>query len=99
MEKKRFKFFQDRKVTIWNRVEFTINAENKEKAMEKMVAINLGNVDVCSLIDDDVEVDVSDSLWDTQEIVNVSDNNGHPTIEVYDIDDTYTQNPLLHNGI
>ena len=99
MGKQTFRFYQDLKIVTWNRAEFTVDAETKEQAIEKIKSLNLGNVDVCNIIDDDVDVIDNDILWDTQELLNVNENNGHPTIEVYDDDNGYADKRLIHNGL
>lgn len=99
MGKKTFNFYQDTKVVTWNRVEFTIDAETKEQAIEKMKSLNLGNVDVCSIIDDDVDVIENDILWDTQQLLAVDDNGGCATIEIYDIDRGFANKRIIHNGL
>lgn len=99
MGKKTFNFYQDLKIVTWNRVEFTIDAETKEQAIEKMKSLNLGNVDVCSIIDDDVDVIENDILWDTQDLLKVHENDGHPTIEVYENENGYADKLIIHNGL
>ena len=76
MEKFRFK--QDVKVTVWVRQSFTIEAENKEEALEKVEQFK--TVDVTSEIDN-VECE---TLWDTQELMWPEENGGMCTIELYD---------------
>ena len=76
MEKFRFK--QDVKVTVWVRQSFTIEADNKEDALEK--AERFKTEDVTGEIDD-VECE---TLWDTQELMSPKDNDGMCTIEIYD---------------
>ena len=76
MEKFRFK--QDVKVTVWIRQSFTIEAENKEEALEKVEQFK--TVDVTSEIDN-VECE---TLWDTQELMWPEENGGMCTIELYD---------------
>ena len=76
MEKFRFK--QDVKVIVWVRQSFTIEAENKEEALEKVEQFK--TVDVTSEIDN-VECE---TLWDTQELMWPEENGGMCTIELYD---------------
>ena len=76
MEKFRFK--QDVKLTVWVRQSFTIEAENKEEALEKVEQFK--TVDVTSEIDN-VECE---TLWDTQELMWPEENGGMCTIELYD---------------
>ena len=76
MEKFRFK--QDVKVTVWIRQSFTIEAENKEEALEKVEQFK--TVDVTSEIDD-VECE---TLWDTEELMLPEENDNQCTIELYD---------------
>ena len=75
MEKFRFK--QDVKLTVWVRQSFTIEAENKEEALEKVEQFK--TVDVTSEIDN-VECE---TLWDTQELMWPEENGGMCTIELY----------------
>ena len=76
MEKFRFK--QDVELTVWVRQSFTIEAENKEEALEKVEQFK--TVDVTSEIDN-VECE---TLWDTQELMWPEENGGMCTIELYD---------------
>ena len=76
MEKFRFK--QDVKLTVWVRQSFTIEAENKEEALEKVEQFK--TVDVTSEIYD-VELK---TLRDTEELMWPEENGGLHTIELYD---------------
>ena len=97
----KFKFYQDLKIVTWNRVDFDVEAETKEEAIEKMRELDLDMVDVCSIMDDSINVTNSDIIWDCQELMNTSQNDGYPTIEVYEYDAKYgyaSDKLLMNNG-
>lgn len=97
----KFKFYQDLKIVTWNRVDFEVEAETKEEAIEKMRELDLDMVDVCSIIDDSINVTNSDIIWDCQELMHTSKNDGYPTIEVYEYDEKYgyaSDKLLMNNG-
>ena len=74
----KFNFYQDMKVSIWERVKFTIEAETEEEAEE--IAKEFKDKDVCTIISD---IDNAEMLYDTEEYFPLSENNGFPTIEIY----------------
>lgn len=96
----KFKFYQDLKIVTWNRVDFEVEAETKEEAIEKMRELDLDMVDVCSIMDDSINVTNSDIIWDCQELMHTSQNDGYPTIEVYEYDAKcgYASDKLLMNN-
>jgi hypothetical protein len=96
----KFKFYQDLKIVTWNRVDFEVEAETKEEAIEKMRELDLDMVDVCSIMDDSINVTNSDIVWDSLELMHTSQNDGYPTIEVYEYDANYgyTLDKLLMNN-
>ena len=65
---KRFRLYIDRKVIEWERTTVLVDAENQEEAIQKC-------------IDEDYEVDSTETLYDTQKLVEPI--NG-PTFEIYD---------------
>lgn len=69
---KKFRFYKDIKVTLWNREHFEIEAEDFEEAKKIM------------LLDDYDNVLESEMLYDTMELMSVLENNGDSTIEIYD---------------
>ena len=83
MEKKTFKFYQDQKVVIWRRDWFVIEAETKEDAIKRIRELNLDKSDVYNVIVDDMYTLDSEFLTDTEELMSVAENYGHPTVEVY----------------
>ena len=76
---KKFEFYQDVKVVTWKRQRFTIEAENEERAIELAKEACDGDVSYS------VGIEVEDIEWlsHTESVVNVEDNDGYPTIEVY----------------
>lgn len=76
---KKFEFYQDVKVVTWKRQRFTIEAENEERAIELVKEACDGDVSYS------VGIEVEDIEWlsHTESVVNVEDNDGYPTIEVY----------------
>ena len=76
---KKFEFYQDVKVVTWKRQRFTIEAEDEERAIELAKEACDGDVSYS------VGIEVEDIEWlsHTESVVNVEDNDGYPTIEVY----------------
>lgn len=83
MGKKEFEFYQDVKVTVWQRQHFRIEAESIEEAREQAKRYTQFDVSY----EDDIDVDEIEWLHDTEELMTPEDNNGESTIEVYELDD------------
>jgi hypothetical protein len=70
--KREYNFILDEKMTIWNRKEFTIEADTVEEARQKAI----------ELVDNGEEIDFysSEYLHETEELMDISKNDGHETI-------------------
>lgn len=75
---KQFEFYQDCKVTVWTRQNFTIEAESYEEALK--IAEKYKTEDAKS----DIDCDSYETLFDTEEPILPEENNGYRTIELYD---------------
>ena len=80
MEKKTFDFYQEVKMTIWQRQYFTIKAETEEEARELAKQYADKDVSFC----DEVRVDETKWLYDSEEQITPEENGGCATIEVYE---------------
>lgn len=82
MEKQEFNFYQDVKVTMWVRSYFSIEAYSKEEALNKVKEFYYEDIN-----DTDSSHLVGDYEWlhDTAVNMEVKDNDGFATIEVYDM--------------
>jgi len=74
---KTFQFYQDIKVSVWQRQFFEIEAENEQDA--KRLAMKFKNNDVS----DEAEYTHSETLYDTEEFIPVDENGGSDTIQLY----------------
>ena len=83
MGKKEFEFYQDVKVTVWQRQHFRIEAESIEEARKQAEKYTQFDVSY----EDDIDVDEIEWLYDTEKLMIPEDNNGESTIEVYELDD------------
>ena len=74
--KQEFDFYIDEKITIWNRLKFSVEAETLEEAKDtaKFMTIN-----------DREDIDFDDTLflYDTMEVIEPEENNGNSTLELY----------------
>jgi hypothetical protein len=70
--KKEFEFTLDEKMTIWNRKQFTIEADTIEEAKQKAI----------ELVKNGEEIDFysSEYLHETEELMELNKNDGHATI-------------------
>jgi len=82
-----FDFYLDEKVTIWNRFKFSIEAETLEEAKEKAVYLTSKDRNEIDFYD-------CDFLYDTQTDMEVEDNLGNATLELY----SQTDNELLYDN-
>jgi len=74
--KQEFDFYIDEKITIWNRLKFSVEAETLEEAkdMAKFMTINDR---------EDIDFDDTILLYDTMEVIEPQDNEGNSTLELY----------------
>jgi len=73
---KEFDFYIDTKVTTWYRTNFSVEAENEEDAKKKAIEF---------LDSDERDITPWEQEMETIEVMDVGDNDGQPTEELYDI--------------
>ena len=95
MEKKIFDFYQDVKVTVWQRQHFTIEAETAEEARELAKQYADKDISTC----DEVEADEIEWLYDTEEHITPEENGGCATIEVYEREGKYRGTLIADNAV
>lgn len=78
----KYRFYQDQKVTCWERTYFEVKAANYKEALS--IVKSWKGEDVL-LMEDDERVIITDgeTLFDTSESLSVEENGGQPTIEVF----------------
>ena len=70
----KFEFYQDCKVTSWERDYFTVEANSYEEAEA---------IDVSNIIDSRLSHGRSEALRDTSELLFPEENDGYSTIEIF----------------
>lgn len=79
-----FRFYQDCKVTCWERDYFTVEAENYEEAVA--IVRSWKCEDVTNIIDSRLHLERNEVLRDTSERIFPNENGGCPTMEIYNVD-------------
>ncbi len=77
-----FRFYQDRKVTCWERTRFEVTVENYEEAVA-LVKSWQGEDVLCFEDNEKVIITNEETLFETSENLSVEENAGEPTIEVF----------------
>ena len=90
---RKFDFYQDVKVTVWQRQHFTIEAESAEEARELAKQYADKDISTC----DEVESDEIEWLCDTEEHISPEENGGCATIEVYEREGKYKGTLIADN--
>jgi len=74
--KQEFNFILDEKVNVWNRKQFSIEAETIEEARQKAI----------ELVKNAEDIDFYDSefVYESEELMDILQNNGNPTIVLMD---------------
>ena len=78
-----FDFYQDRKVTCWERTRFSVNADSYEQALE-IIKSWRGEDVLCFEDDEQIRITDGETLYETSEALSPIDNGGRSTIEVFD---------------
>lgn len=85
-----FEFYIDRKTTVWVREHHIIEANSLEEAKELMKKNFKENTCEDSF-------DEQETLYDTEEYLEVGDNGGYPTAELYcEVDDEFITDNLVN---
>lgn len=76
---KKFEFYQDCKLTTWNRVYFTVLARNYEESISKLKPFQDEE------IQDDHHITISycENLYDCSEVISAKENGGGSSLELY----------------
>lgn len=77
---KQFKFFQDEKVTLWQRTYITVEAESEEEALKKIEPFK---TEIADSYDYGIDITCDEYLFDTVSSLSVDENRGFATIEFY----------------
>lgn len=91
---KKFEFYQDVKVTVWQRQHFSIEAECIEDARDMVKQYADKDISCC----DEVEADEIEWLCDTEEHITPEENGGCATIEVYEYESKYKGKLIADNA-
>lgn len=89
----RFNFYQDRKVTSWERDTFSVEADNYRAAVNIIQSWQGQDISVVS--DERVEIEECRSLWEASENILPEENDGKATLIVYDDYDAV----VMSNGV
>ena len=79
-----YKFYQDRKVTSWERDYFSVEADSYEEA--EAIVRSWNCEDVSNIIDKRLCYEEWQALTDTSEFMLPEENDGNPTIEIFNQD-------------
>lgn len=79
-----FRFYQECKVTCWERDYFTVEAENYEEA--EAIVRSWKCDDVTNITDKRLHLERNEVLRDTSDRMFPDENGGCPTIEIYNAD-------------
>ena len=94
-----FKFFVDKKQTIWQREHHEIKAESREELIEKLKEITNRCGDDPNVFEDELNsFQEQEMLFDTVKDCTVEENDGWATIEVY-IEDGETPEHIAANAV
>lgn len=79
----KFKYYQDQLVKVWERRNFTIEAETQEEADKIAKEIAKSNYQVYTEEMDEVEFTDQETLFDTEETISLEENNGKISMEIW----------------
>ena len=78
-----YKFYQDKKCTVWERTFFTVEAGSEEAAIRFAGQFGKGDLYAAEMQEEGIGIDESETLYDSMEELSVDDNGDQPTVEIF----------------
>ena len=78
-----YKFYQDKKCTVWERTFFTVEADSEEAAIRCAGQLSKGDLYAAEMQEDGITIDESETLYDSMEELSADDNGDQPTVEIF----------------
>ena len=78
-----YKFYQDKKCTVWERTFFTVEAASEEAAIRCAGQLGKDDLYAAEMQEEGIAVEESETLYDSMEELSVDDNGDQPTVEIF----------------
>jgi len=90
----KYRFYEDRKVSVWERIYFSIEAATIETAQAAAIAHRSLYAAACD--DAAIEIEESETHYETIREIAPSENEGRATVRIHSVDDNYRM--IADNG-
>ena len=85
----KYRFYEDRKVSVWERIYFSIEAATIETAEAQAAAIAHRSLYAAACDDAAIEIEESETHYETIREIAPSENEGRSTVRIRSVDDNY----------
>lgn len=92
----KYRFYEDRKVSVWERIYFSIEAATIERAEAQAAAIAHRSLYAAACDDAAIEIEESETHYETIQEIASSENEGRATVRIHSVDDNYRM--IADNG-
>ena len=83
----KYRFYEDRKVAVWERIYFSIEAATIEEAEAKAAAMAHTSLYAAACDDAAIEIEESETHYETIQEIAPSENEGRATVRIHSVDD------------
>lgn len=83
----KYRFYEDRKVAVWERIYFSIEAATIERAEAQAAAIAHRSLYAAACDDAAIEIKESETHYETIREIAPSENEGRATVRIHSVDD------------
>ena len=77
-----YKFYQDKKCTVWERTFFTVEADSEEAAIRCAGQLGKGDLYAAEMQQEGIAINESETLYDTMNEISTEENSGNSIIEI-----------------
>ncbi|WP_418662619.1 hypothetical protein [Alistipes putredinis] len=83
----KYRFYENRKVAVWERIYFSIEAATIEEAEAKAAAMAHTSLYAAACDDAAIEIEESETHYDTIQEITPPENEGRATVRIHSVDD------------
>ena len=83
----KYRFYENRKVAVWERIYFSIEAATIEEAEAKAAAMAHTSLYAAACDDAAIEIEESETHYDTIQEITPPENEGCATVRIHSVDD------------